>query len=162
MPLVEHLPVGAPVEARRSRATDLRVGLLGLGQVGSAVARLANETSIRIEAALVRDPRSRRRVDDVPVTTRADAILDSRPDVIVEVLGGLEPARTIVLRAIDRGIPVVTANKSLLAHHGDEILDAADAAGGALSRTLASGRSRQLLDLITGATLLAFAVTLIQ
>jgi homoserine dehydrogenase len=129
MPLVEHLPVGAPVEARRSRATDLRVGLLGLGRVGSAVARLANETSIRIEAALVRDPRSRRRVDDVPLTTRADAILDSRPDVIVEVLGGLEPARTIVLRAINRGIPVVTANKSLLAHHGDEIIDAADAAG---------------------------------
>src|ERR671923_836676 len=49
--------------------------------------------------------------------------------VRVGLLGGLEPARSLVLRAIERGIPVVTANKSLLAHHGDEILAAAAAAG---------------------------------
>ena len=53
----------------------------------------------------------------------------TRPTVIVEALGGLEPARTLVLDAIARGIPVVTANKSLLAHHGDELADAAARAG---------------------------------
>jgi homoserine dehydrogenase len=127
MSLAEQVRVEAREYARRLHVRDIRVGLLGLGQVGSAVARLARETSsgINIERALVRDPRSRRRSEEVPLTTRADAILDSQPDVLVEVLGGIEPARTLVLNAIDRGIPVVTANKSLLARHGDQIADAA-------------------------------------
>ena len=56
-------------------------------------------------------------------------MFDTQPTVIVEALGGLEPARTLVLEAIARGIPVVTANKSLLAHHGDELLEAASVAG---------------------------------
>ena len=49
----------------------------------------------------------------------------SRPTVVVEALGGLEPARTLGIDALARRIPVVTANKSLLAHHGEEIFDAA-------------------------------------
>ena len=55
------------------------------------------------------------------------ATLDSRPDVVMEVLGGLEPARSIVKAALSRGLPVVTANKSLLAAHGDELFDTAAA-----------------------------------
>ncbi len=75
-----------------------------------------------------RASRSRRRSSAIPcarapspgvrATTDADAVFATRPTVIVEALGGLEPARTLVLDALARGIPVVTANKSLLAHHG--------------------------------------------
>ena len=52
------------------------------------------------------------------MTKDTRSIFDSAPDVIVEALGGLEPARTLVLEALERGIPVVTANKSLMARHG--------------------------------------------
>jgi homoserine dehydrogenase len=57
------------------------------------------------------------------------AVLNCGPDVIVEALGGLEPARTLVAAALDRGIPVVTANKSLLAAHGPELRARARLAG---------------------------------
>jgi homoserine dehydrogenase len=133
MSLAEQVRVGGEELERDSRRAEICVGLLGLGKVGSAVARLAAETSprapIRIGCALVRDPRSRRRPDAIPLTTCGKTLVDAQPDVLVELLGGLEPARSLVLRAIERGIPVVTANKSLLAHHGDEILAAAAAAG---------------------------------
>jgi homoserine dehydrogenase len=111
-------------------ATPTRLALLGLGQVGSAVARLAPavspqlERSLHITGALVRDV-LRRRACDVTVTNDARSLLDDRPDVVVEALGGLEPARSLALDAIERGIPVVTANKSVVAAHGDELLDAA-------------------------------------
>jgi len=110
---------------------------LGLGQVGAAVARraLASERPgrvVEISGALVRDPHRQRGLDRVAMTTNAEAILESRPDVIVEALGGLEPARTLVLEAIARGIPVVTANKSLVARHYDELTIAASRHGVAL------------------------------
>lgn len=120
---------------RAAPAASLRVGLLGCGLIGSAVAALAHARPgalgrpIAIAAALVRRPANRSTPAGVPLTGDADAVFEARPDVIVEVLGGLEPARSLVLRAFERGIPVVTANKTLLAHHGDELLDAAAAAG---------------------------------
>ena len=114
----------------------VRVGLLGLGQIGAAVARLAVARSparrrldVEVTAALVRDPLRPRAAPAVTVTTDAEAVFETRPTVIVEALGGLEPARTLVLEAIARGIPVVTANKSLLAHHGNELAEAAARAG---------------------------------
>ena len=109
----------------------LRIGLLGVGLVGSAVARVAAARSqtinrpIHVTAGLVRNLSAPGRPDTVALTADGLAVLDTNPDVVVEVLGGLEPARTLVLEALARGIPVVTANKSLLAHHGDEILEAA-------------------------------------
>jgi len=114
---------------------DLRVGLLGLGEVGSAIAELALTKpaalgrTVRIVSALVTDPGARVRIPGVALTTDPATLFAAAPDVIVEVLGGLEPARTLVLQALGRGIPVVTANKSLLAHHGVELWRAADAAG---------------------------------
>ena len=115
--------------------TSIRIGLLGLGQVGSAVARLVaaparlGRAGTEITTALVRDPLRPRETSGIRVTADAEAVFATRPSVIVEALGGLEPARTLVLEAIARGIPVVTANKSLLAHHGDEIGEAAALAG---------------------------------
>ena len=112
--------------ARRAPAV-VRVGLLGLGQIGAAVARLAAARSparhvdVEVTAALVRDPLRARSAPGVKATADAEAVFATRPTVIVEALGGLEPARTLVLEALARGIPVVTANKSLLAHHGERV-----------------------------------------
>jgi homoserine dehydrogenase len=113
------------------RISEARVALLGLGNVGTAVARLALShpqnlsPAVRITGALVRDPAARARPQGVPLTTAGATLFDEQPDLVVEVLGGLEPARTLVLAALHRGIPVVTANKSLLAHHGDELFETA-------------------------------------
>jgi homoserine dehydrogenase len=116
-------------------AERIALALFGLGNVGAAVADLARcsaEPAFLVTGALVRDtarPRTARAVDGVAVTTSPEALLDARPDAVVEVLGGLEPARALVLEALQRGIPVITANKSLLATHGDELLAAAANAG---------------------------------
>jgi homoserine dehydrogenase len=113
----------------------IRIGLLGLGRVGSALARLVLarprtwDVRTEITTALVRDPVRPRATREVAETCDPETVFDTQPTVIVEALGGLEPARTLVLEAIGRGIPVVTANKSLLAHHGDELLEAASVAG---------------------------------
>ena len=133
---VAHLTGSDPVRAQPLRQTraHIRIGLLGLGQVGSAVARLiarprASGPAVEIVAALVRHPARPRAVRGVAIANEPEHVFDARPSVVVEVLGGLEPARTLVLEAIRRGLPVVTANKSLLAHHGDELLKAAALAG---------------------------------
>lgn len=124
--------------AVRPESRELSIALLGLGQVGSAVAALALDPPaaltrrLRIIGALVRcsarlrEPGVGRRVT---MTTDAVTLLESHPDVLVEVLGGVEPARSLILAALDRGIPVVTANKSLLARHGDELFEAAARTG---------------------------------
>lgn len=105
----------------------ITVALLGFGRIGSAVASLAAATSspIRLTGALVRRP-GRPRPETPPppfeLTCNPEKVLARWPDVLVEVLGGLEPARSIVTEALRRGIAVVTANKSLMAAHGDELL----------------------------------------
>jgi homoserine dehydrogenase len=120
-----------------STVPEIRVAVLGLGQVGGAVAALAVRAagnmpfSFRVVSALVRDPRKPRAIDasTLPLTTDPRKVLASKPDVFVEVLGGIEPARTLVLEALNAGIPVVTANKTLLAYCGAELFAAAAAAG---------------------------------
>ncbi len=106
--------------------SDYRVGLLGHGTVGSAFDRLLAERADAIAVATGRRPRL------AGVLTRAngafDEILESS-DAIVELMGGLEPAREYALRALEAGKPVVTANKQLLSQHGDELFGAARAAG---------------------------------
>lgn len=114
------------------------IALLGLGRVGSAVASLAIAPpeafgiTVRLAGALVRDcarPREGGLHRRVRLYDDPSRLFARRPDLVIEVLGGIEPARTIVLEALERGIPVVTANKSLLAAHGDELLAAAAASG---------------------------------
>ena len=122
----------------RAASRGIRIGLLGLGHVGAAVARRALSPhgsvahGFEITGALVRDPSRRRNIRGIAVTKDTRTIFDSAPDVIVEALGGLEPARTLVLEALTRRIPVVTANKSLMARHYDELVAAASHAGVAL------------------------------
>jgi homoserine dehydrogenase len=127
-----------PIARARPAAKPLDIALLGLGHVGSAVAALALDLpdafglDLRIAGALVRD-RQRQREHAlhrrVPLSIDAADLLAARPDLVIEVLGGLEPARSIVVEALERGIPVVTANKSLLAAHGDELADASARGG---------------------------------
>ena len=108
-------------------AEPFRVGLLGHGTVGRAFARAARGA---------RRTRSRPRSGCAPsssgVLTRSrgdfDDILE-RSDLVVELMGGIEPARDYVLRALDAGRHVVTANKQLLSQHGEEVFDAARRGG---------------------------------
>jgi len=115
----------------------LGVALLGLGTVGGGVAhvlltkRAALERRIgrpvEIRTALVRDPSKSRSVSlEAPLVTDPRQVLDDPDvDIVVEVLGGEEPARTLILEAIERGKHVVTANKEVMAKHGPAILAAA-------------------------------------
>jgi homoserine dehydrogenase len=115
----------------------LRVALLGCGVVGSQVARLLREqaddlavrTGARIEVAGIavrRLSHPRPGIDQALLTTDAMG-LATRPDVdiVIEVIGGIEPARSLLLAALKGGKPVVTANKALLAENGAEIHGAA-------------------------------------
>ena len=111
-----------------ARVSTIRVALLGVGQVGGAVAALVRDPGIgnrfTISSGLVRDVgRERPQAAQLRLTSNARDALRDNPHVVIEALGGLEPARTLVADALDRGIPVVTANKSLLAAHGRELLE---------------------------------------
>jgi len=120
----------------------VRVGLLGCGNVGASLVALIAEqgdavearTGLRLEVArvAVRNLAKTRAVDlpDGCLThDAADVVNDPSIDLIVEVIGGIEPARSLVLDSLKVGKPVVTANKELLANVGAELFAAADAAG---------------------------------
>jgi homoserine dehydrogenase len=116
-------------------ARTVRIGMLGCGQVGQAVLaragrRDARAGHVRVECAcaLVRDA-NRPRGAPVRLTTSAGAVLGAGIDVLVDVMGGVEPARTIVAAALDAGIPVVTAGKTLVARHGPALRALARARG---------------------------------
>jgi homoserine dehydrogenase len=120
----------------------LRVGVLGAGTVGAAVIRLLERhrgditrragCELEVASVAVRDPAKAR---DVPLdpprstTDPMEVVDDPSIDIVCELIGGTEPAGSLILAALERGKPVVTANKELLANRGREILDAADAKG---------------------------------
>lgn len=120
----------------------IKVGLLGCGTVGGGVVQLLRANAAYIEArvgapieiakVLVRDPNKERvpELDRSRVTTDAkDVLEDASIDVVVEVMGGVDPARAHLRAAIDAGKQVVTANKMLLALHGGELLEHARSHG---------------------------------
>ena len=121
-------------------STRIGIGLLGLGTVGAGVASILQTPEGRhpliadldLVRVAVRD-RNRTRpiaLDESILTTSPEAVVDDPAvDVVVEVMGGIEPARTLIMRAIAAGKSVVTANKSVIARHGEEIASAAAAAG---------------------------------
>ena len=109
----------------------IRVGILGLGQVGQAVARLVPTATrlrdagfrFRVVSALVRDiDRPGRCVRPSRLTTNPSAFLRGNCDVVIEALPTVEPARSLVARLLGRGVPVVSANKALIAAHGSELI----------------------------------------
>ena len=159
----------------------VRVGLLGCGNVGAGLVRLltrdpeqlAARSGVRLELAkvAVRSLARERGValPDHVLTTDAESVVnDPDVDVVVEVIGGIEPARGLILAALKSGKPVVTANKELLANVGAELFEAAAAAGvdllfeasvgGAiplirpLRESLAGERITRVLGIVNGTT----------
>jgi homoserine dehydrogenase len=120
----------------------VKVGLLGLGTVGggtlNVLTRNAREITRRAgrgiqithAAAKAYDPAHLLGLDKVDVTDDAFAVVDNPElEIIIELIGGYSPARELVLRAIENGKHVVTANKALIALHGNEIFEAAQKKG---------------------------------
>ena len=158
----------------------LRVALLGCGVVGTAVARLLTEHAADLAARVGRPleivgiavrragkDRSATGVDAELFTTDAEELV-TRADVVVEVIGGIEPARSLILRAMEHGAGVVTANKALLAEDGPTLYEAAAdhdvdlyyeaAVAGAipllrpLRESLAGDHVRRVLGIVNGTT----------
>lgn len=157
----------------------LKVGVLGAGTVGSQVIRILGEKAddfaarsgarLEVNAVLVRDvdaPRDTPIAPELLTTDPAVAIDDS--DLVIELIGGIEPARTLVLRALTRGISVVTGNKALLAAHGPELYAAAAESGAdlyyeaavagavpvvyGLRESLAGDRITKVMGIVNGTT----------
>ena len=117
----------------------LRVGMLGCGVVGGEVARLivANQMDLTARSGAqldlvkigVRNLARPNVAKDLLTTDLESIVKDKSIDLIIEVIGGIEPARTLILEAFANGKSVVTANKALLAKHGAELFAAADKNG---------------------------------
>ena len=118
---------------------DIRIGLLGLGTVGAGVVRILEthgaemqeRVDCRLTLAAVADldlvrPREGIDIARLPLSADAGRVLDDPSiRIVIELVGGIEPARTFILRALAAGKHVVTANKALLAHHGPELFEEA-------------------------------------
>jgi homoserine dehydrogenase len=119
--------------------TEIKIALLGLGTVGSGVIKVLQSHTAEMEeragcrlvlhkvadADLAR-PREGLDLKRLPMVADANTVLDDPAvQIVIELVGGLEPARTFILKALQAGKHVVTANKALLAHHGAELFEEA-------------------------------------
>ena len=119
----------------------IKAALLGAGVVGSGVYELAQilaedieyktGAALEIKKVLVRNLNKKREgiAEEILTDNWKDIVEDPEIDIVIELMGGIEPARTYILEAIAAGKQVVTANKDLLAEDGRELLEASDAAG---------------------------------
>ena len=119
----------------------VKAGLLGLGTVGSGVYKLVERqkdemalkagAGLEIQKILVHNMNKKREgVDQSLLTDKWEDIMnDDEIEIVIEVMGGIEPARTMILEALHAGKNVVTANKDLVATHGHELLEAAEESG---------------------------------
>lgn len=158
---------------------NLRVALLGCGSVGSQVARILleheDELAARVGARLeligvaVRNLNSKRDVSLPPelFTTDAEQLILGA-DIVVELMGGIEPARSLIVSAISSGADVVTANKALIAAHGEELSGIAEQVGAQLyyeaavagaipiirplRESLAGDRIQRVMGIVNGST----------
>jgi homoserine dehydrogenase len=159
----------------------VRVGLLGCGNVGSALVELigeqrdaiADRTGMRLDVArvAVRNTAKQRAVSlagDVLTNDATSVVEDPSVDVVVELIGGIEPARELILTALQNGKAVVTGNKELLANVGAELFESADKAGvdllfeaavaggipliRPLRESLAGERVQRILGIVNGTT----------
>jgi homoserine dehydrogenase len=132
---------GARVTGDTPKMKPIQIGLLGLGTVGrgtyTVLKRNQHEITrragrgIEVAAVAARDAGRARAIvgESMPIFTAEELVRRPGIDIVVELIGGLEPARALVLDAIAHGKHVVTANKALLARHGNEIFEAARAEG---------------------------------
>ncbi|HBJ72267.1 MAG TPA: homoserine dehydrogenase [Actinobacteria bacterium] len=120
-------------------ARPVTVAVLGGGTVGAQVARLLTDrdtdlhirmgTSLKLTQVAVRDLSKKRDIDPALLSDDAMAVATSGVDIVVELMGGIEPAKSLILAAIKSGSSVVTANKALLASDGASLYAAAEAEG---------------------------------
>jgi homoserine dehydrogenase len=158
---------------------NLRIALLGAGSVGAQVAslllehgaELANRAGAGLELVgiAVRDPSAKRSMELPPelFTTDAESLILGA-DIVIELMGGLEPARTLILQALNSGADVITGNKALLATHGPELFEMAEQVGAQLyyeaavagaipiirplRDSLAGDRIKRILGIVNGTT----------
>lgn len=161
---------------------EIQIGLLGMGTVGGGVVsllhkngayiRAKNGVNLNIKKILVRDPSKARAVDGLPssIFTRdaAEILSDPGIDIVVELIGGIEPAHSYMDEALKQGKYVVTANKDVMAHHGADLLSTAGennraiffeaSAGGGiplirpLKHCLSANRIERVMGIINGTT----------
>jgi homoserine dehydrogenase len=156
-----------------------KIGLLGLGTVGTGVAKILLDPvgrnplvkEINIHRVGVRSLSKTRDVplsSDLFTTTLEEIVTDPDIDIVVELLGGLEPSRTLILKAIQNGKHIVTANKAVIARYGEEIYTAANevgvyvllegAVGGGipvikpLKQSLGANRINSIIGIVNGTT----------
>jgi homoserine dehydrogenase len=163
----------------QSAYRPIRVALLGAGSVGAQVARLLLENSeelakrvgaeLELTGIAVRDTKAKRSAD-LPhklFTEDAESLILSS-DIVIELIGGIEPARSWITMALNSGADVITANKALIAAHGPELLELAEqlgaqlyyeaAVGGAipiirpLRESLAGDRINRVMGIVNGTT----------
>ncbi|HET8960032.1 homoserine dehydrogenase, partial [Nocardioides sp.] len=159
----------------------LKVAVLGCGSVGSQVVRLLTEQAADLRARVgapvelvgvgvrrLDAPRDVQIPDGLLTTDSAGLVARDDVDLVIEVIGGIEPARSLILAALESGASVVTANKALLAEDGPTLFEAADKAGrdlyyeaavaGAipilrpLRESLAGDRVTRVLGIVNGTT----------
>lgn len=126
-----------PLDAVIMNITTVRIGLLGLGNIGQGVASMCesgrqtlNARGVDLKIAGVLEKYLDRERDFTPsdalITDDVDAFFEHDYDMVIEVLGGTRPAFDFASRALQKGIPVVTANKAMMAAHGAELFQMAD------------------------------------
>ncbi|MGB3240261.1 MAG: homoserine dehydrogenase [Geitlerinemataceae cyanobacterium] len=163
----------------RSAIVGFQIGILGLGTVGTGTARilldptgrhpLLRELNIaRVGVRSLDKPRSIELPSQILTTNLEAIVTDPEIDIVVELIGGLEPARSLILQAIDAGKHVVTANKAVMSRFGDEIYTAANdkgvyvmleaAVGGGipviqpLKQALGVNRIKRVIGIVNGTT----------
>jgi homoserine dehydrogenase len=124
-----------------NNSKSLNIGMLGCGVVGSSVARLLQEDSgdfaarsgatLKLAKVAVKNTATKRDYVSASIITgdAQSVVNDPAIDIVIEVMGGIEPARELILTAIKNGKSIITANKALLALHGAELFEAADKNG---------------------------------
>ena len=126
-----------PISSKNVMARKLKIGLLGCGTVGRGLVELVGKNDalirqrsgveLRITKILVRDlDKERHGVDHALLTTQPDKVLNNGCDLVVELVGGIEPARSFIEHSLARGKHVVTANKALLALDGFSLMKTAE------------------------------------
>ena len=157
---------------------EVKIALLGAGTVGSKVAQILEAQNeelsaragarLRLSGVAVRDAaKTREGIDPALLSTDIDAVIDGA-QLVIELMGGLEPARSAMLKALKAGKTVVTGNKAVLAAHGPELYEAAEthdaslyfeaAVAGAvpvvygLRESLAGDRVQKILGIVNGTT----------
>ncbi len=156
-----------------------KVGLLGLGTVGTGTAKILLHPKGRnplLEDIVIHKvgvqsldkPREVKLASQIYSTNLEAIVTDPNLDIIVELIGGLEPARTLILKAIAAGKHIITANKAVIARYGEEIFEAANQAGvyvlmeaavgggipviQPLKQSLGANRIEQVLGIVNGTT----------